>query len=115
VIKVSASDGTGNAPALALQGERESQSFEIDNTSPSVTVTPGTATLVRFTVQDGHTPIQKVEYAGAGERWRQAYPVDGLLDAREERFELTLDAGAKSPVVVRATDALGNVATAVLR
>jgi hypothetical protein len=71
--------------------------------------------MVRFTVQDGHSPIQRVEYAGAGDRWRQAYPVDGLLDSREERFELTLEAGAKSPVVVRATDALGNVATAVLR
>ncbi|MEO5820523.1 MAG: hypothetical protein ABIT71_08450 [Vicinamibacteraceae bacterium] len=122
VIKVMASDAGANAPALALQGERESQSFEIDNTSPTVTVTPpaagatgAAAALVRFTVQDSHTPIQKVEYASAGDRWRQAYPIDGLLDSREERFELTLEAGAKSPVVVRATDTLGNVATAVLR
>jgi hypothetical protein len=120
-IKVSASDASGNAPALALQGERESQSFEIDNTSPTVTVTAGadgsgaSSPVVRFTVTDGHTPIQRVEYASAGDRWRQAYPVDGLLDSREERFELTLEAGAKSPVVVRATDTLGNVATAVLK
>ena len=66
-------------------------------------------------MQDSHTPIQSVEYASAGDRWRQAYPIDGLLDSREERFELALEAGAKSPVVVRATDALGNVATAMLR
>ena len=109
VIKVTASDGTANAPALALQGERESQSFEIDNTPPAVTVAPaGTgaaAATVRFTVQDSQTAIQKVEYASAGDRWRQAYPIDGLLDSREERFELVLGAGAKSPVVVRATDA----------
>jgi hypothetical protein len=119
VIKVSASDATANAASLALQGERESQSFEIDNTPPTVTVTPAAAgavaTTVRFTVQDGHTPIQRVEYASAGDRWRQAYPVDGLLDSREERFELALEAGARSPVVVRVTDTLGNVATAVLR
>ena len=51
----------------------------------------------------------------AGDRWRQAYPTDGLMDSREERFELVLGAGAKSPVVVRATDGLGNVATAILR
>ena len=56
-----------------------------------------------------------MEYASAGDRWRQAYPIDGLLDSREERFELVLGAGAKSPVVVRATDGLGNVATAILR
>ncbi len=122
VIKVTASDATANAPTLALQGERESQSFEIDNTPPAVTVTPpvagatgAAASIVRFTVRDGHTPIQRVEYASAGDRWRQAYPSDGLLDSREERFELTLEAGARSPVVVRATDTLGNVATAVLR
>lgn len=119
VIKVTASDGATNAPAQALQGERESQSFEIDNTSPTVTVTAGgtgaAGSVIRFSVQDGHTPIQKVEYASAGDRWRQAFPTDGLLDSREERFELTLEPGAKSPVVVRATDALGNVATAVLR
>ena len=70
---------------------------------------------MRFTVQDSQTAIQKVEYASAGDRWRQAYPIDGLLDSREERFELVLGAGAKSPVVVRATDGLGNVATAILR
>ena len=119
VIKVTASDGSANAPALALQGERESQSFEIDNTPPAVTVTPAgagaPAATVRFTVQDSQTAIQKVEYASAGDRWRQAYPIDGLLDSREERFELVLAAGAKSPVVVRATDGLGNVATATLR
>jgi hypothetical protein len=115
VVKVSASDATGNAPALALQGERESQSFEIDNTSPAVTVMGASGAVLRFTVQDGHSPIQRVEYASAGDRWRQAYPVDGLLDSREERFELTVEAGTRSPVVVRATDALGNVATAVLR
>jgi hypothetical protein len=120
VIKVTASDATANAPALALAGERESQSFEIDNTPPAVEVAPAaagaaSATTVRFTIKDGHSPVQKVEYASAGDRWRQAYPVDGLLDSREERFELTLETGAKSPVVVRATDALGNAATAVLR
>jgi hypothetical protein len=121
VLKVTASDAAGNAPALALQGERESQSFEIDNTPPTVTLTGGfggtgaAPSGVRFTVEDTHSPIQKVEYASAGDRWRHAYPVDGLLDSREERFELTLEAGAKSPVVVRATDALGNAATALLR
>ena len=77
--------------------------------------TGAAAATVRFTVQDSHTPSSSVEYASAGDRWRQAYPIDGLLDSREERFELVLGAGAKSPVVVRATDGLGNVATAILR
>ena len=118
LVKVTASDASANAPTLALQGERESQPFEVDNASPIVEVTPAagaSAATVRFTVRDGHSPIQRVEYASTTDRWRQAYPVDGLLDSREERFELTLEAGATGRVVVRATDALGNVATAVLR
>jgi len=69
-----------------------------------VTVAPaGTgaaASTVRFTVQDTQTAIQKVEYASAGDRWRQAYPLDGLLDSREERFELALAAGA-DPIAFR--------------
>jgi hypothetical protein len=116
LIKITASDVGANAPALALQGERESQTFDIDNTAPEVVVTPGApAGTVRFLVRDAQSAIQRVEYSSAADRWKQAYPVDGLLDSREERFELTLDAGAKGPVVVRATDALGNVATATLR
>jgi hypothetical protein len=116
LIKVTASDAGANAPALALEGERESQTFDIDNTPPDVEVTPGNAArTVRFVVRDAQSAIQRVEYASAADRWKQAYPVDGLLDSREERFELTLEAGAKGPVVVRATDALGNVATATLR
>ena len=65
VIKVTASDGAANAPAMALQGERESQSFEIDNTPPTVTVAPAAAGAapgtIRFTVQDTQTPIQRVD------------------------------------------------------
>ena len=116
LIKITASDAGANAPALALEGERESQTFDIDNTPPDVEVTPGgAATAVRFVVRDAQSAIQRVEYANAADRWKQAYPVDGLLDSREERFELTLEAGARGPVVVRATDALGNVATATLK
>jgi hypothetical protein len=116
LIKITASDAGANAPALALEGERESQTFDIDNTPPDVEVTPGgAATTARFVVRDAQSAIQRVEYANAADRWKQAYPVDGLLDSREERFELTLEAGARGPVVVRATDALGNVATATLR
>ena len=115
IVKVTATDALANAPTLALQGERESQTFEVDNTAPVVEPTPATGATVRFVVKDGHSPIQRVEYAVGSERWRQAYPVDGLLDSREERFELTLESGATGAIVVRATDSLGNVATSVVR
>jgi sugar lactone lactonase YvrE len=122
VIKVVASDSPTNAPPTALQGERESSAFDIDNTPPTIETRDARATpnVVTFTVRDGHSPIQRVEYAWNGGRWNLAYPVDGLLDSREERFELKLDAsegGAQNgsgAVVLRVSDALGNVATAVI-
>lgn len=120
VIKVVASDSPANAPPTALQGERESSAFDIDNTPPVIEVprdARATPNQVTFTVRDGHSPIQRVEYSYNAGRWNLAYPVDGLLDSREERFELKLDpaeGGQNGAVVLRVTDALGNVATSVI-
>jgi hypothetical protein len=53
-----------------------------------------------------------VEYALDAQRWHTAFPGDGILDARHEVFELRLDADAAGmTLVIRATDALGNVGT----
>jgi sugar lactone lactonase YvrE len=116
VVKVVASDAPGNAPNGALTAERESAPFEIDNTPPMIDVaipgqTPGKAL---FIVRDSHSPIQRVEYSTNAGGWKLLYPVDGLLDSREERFEMPRDPASTSPIVLRASDTMGNVATAVL-
>lgn len=115
LIKVVASDLSANAPDRALQGERESAPFDVDNTAPTIEVEkePRKGVLT-FTVRDSHSPIDRVEYSQNAGRWKLAYPVDGLLDSREERFSLTLDETETGPTVLRVTDALGNVATAVV-
>jgi hypothetical protein len=115
-VKIVASDVSANAPDFALQGERESSSFDVDNTPPVIDVPRGTppASRVAFTVRDTQSPILRVEYSHNAGRWKLAYPVDGLLDAREERFELTLEGEGTGPVVLRVTDALGNLATTVV-
>jgi hypothetical protein len=116
-IKVVASDAASNAGGAALTGERESDTFEVDNSAPVITVTGVRAvqgrTVVAFTVVDGHSPLDRVEYSVDATRWRPVPPMDGILDSREERFELTLDAGASLPVTLRAVDALNNVASTV--
>jgi flavin-binding protein dodecin len=116
-IRVLASDAASNAPERALTGERESDAFDIDNTPPAITVT-GVRTeqgrvVVSFTVTDSHSPLDRVEYSLDATRWREVYPVDGISDARAERFEVILDVGADLPVTLRAVDALNNVASAV--
>jgi hypothetical protein len=73
----------------------------------------GVRTIIAFTVRDQDSAVQKAEYSLDGDRWQTIYPKDGIADSRFEQFELTLDGdpGARG-VIIRATDALNNVASA---
>jgi hypothetical protein len=117
-IKVTATDAPSNSPATALVGELESVSFDIDNTPPVVEVQAatrtGTRATVRFVVRDEQSAVQRVEYSLDASKWRVAYPVDGIPDSRREEFEVTLDdADTARSIIIRVTDAMNNVATAV--
>ena len=117
VIRVVASDSPSNAPSTALTGALESTAFDIDNTPPVITVTSvsrqaGRLTIA-FDVRDENSTVQKAEYSLDGDRWQTIYPKDGIPDSRFEQFELVLDGepGTRG-VIIRATDALSNVASA---
>ena len=115
MIRIIASDSAANSPGEALEGSRESEGFDIDNTAPVITLAPASAAapqIVRVTVRDGHSGVLRVEYALGGERWQVVYPADGLSDSREEVFQITLpNAADRARLVIRATDVLNNVAT----
>ena len=67
-----------------------------------------------FVVRDTQSAVQRVEYSLDASRWRIIYPKDGIPDSRREEFEVTLtDVEAGRNVIIRATDAMNNVATAV--
>lgn len=116
VLKVAASDTRANAAESALVGELESSGFDVDNVAP--TVQPGavrrdgTRFVVPADVRDTDSAIVRVEFSVDAQRWQPAFPRDGILDARQELFEIRLDAEtAGRTLVIRATDALGNVGT----
>jgi len=116
-VRVLASDAASNAPPTALTGDLESTAFDIDNTPPSVTMTSarrdGARTVLAFDVRDDNSAVLKVEYSLDGDRWQAVYPKDGIADSRFEQFELALtEAEAAKGVVLRAADALNNVASA---
>lgn len=116
VIRVVASDLPSNPPSVALRGELESQSFDIDNTPPAITFgTPrrdGSRLVVPFEVRDADTALRRVEYSVEAQRWQAVFPVDGILDARVEQFELVLAADLSGrTLVIRAMDAMNNVGT----
>ena len=117
-IKVAASDAPSNSPGAALVGELESVNFDIDNTAPKIDVQPaaraGARTTIAFVVRDDQSPVQRVEYSLDASRWRVVYPKDGIPDSRREEFEVSLDQNeAGRGVIIRATDAMNNVSTAV--
>jgi hypothetical protein len=117
VIKVVARDTTSNPEALALSGDKESLPFEVDNTPPALTATLASTKpeRVRTVVKDDSSLIRRAEYSIDGGRWHEVHPTDGINDAMEETYEIVLSDLPPPPphiVVVRATDLLGNVATA---
>lgn len=117
-VKVAGSDALSNSPGAVLVGELESVSFDIDNTAPHIELQPaaraGSRTTLVFSVRDDQSPVQRVEYSLDASRWRLAYPKDGIADSRREEFEVRLDDTEKSrSVIIRATDAMNNVATGV--
>jgi hypothetical protein len=116
LLKIAASDGPSNSPATALLGELESSTFEIDNSPPRIELSPirANSRTVPFTVRDEQSSVQRVEYSLDASRWRTVYPKDGIADSRREEFEIVLEESeAGRSVLIRATDAMSNVATAV--
>ncbi len=114
VLRVLASDAKSNPPDIALGGDLESSSFEIDNVAPTVAIgairRDGARFVVSAEVRDTDSALTRVEYSVDAQRWQPAFPRDGILDSRQETFEIRLDADAAGrTLVVRATDALGNV------
>ena len=116
VMKVLASDRRSNPADATQAGELESSSFEIDNVAPTVQIgalrRDGSRFIVPAEVRDTDSAVTRVEYSLDAQRWQPAFPRDGILDARQETFELRLEADAAGrTLVIRATDALGNVGT----
>lgn len=117
-VKVTATDAPSNSPDTALLGEMESVSFDVDNTAPHIevqsAVRTGSRATIKFIVRDDQSAVQRVEYSLDASRWRVAYPVDGIADSRREQFDITLDEGDSTrSVIIRASDTMNNVATAV--
>ena len=74
----------------------------------------GARSTVSFVVRDAQSAVQRVEYSLDASRWRVIYPKDGIPDSRREEFEVSLtDVEVGRNVIIRATDAMSNVATSV--
>ncbi len=117
-LKILASDEPSNPPADALQGERISERFEVDNTPPVVdrlrAEVTGTEANVLFEARDPSSAIARAEYSVDAGEWILVFPVGRLSDAPQASYKIVLPrlAPGEHTVVVRAFDQFENMASA---
>ncbi|MDH7561002.1 MAG: hypothetical protein QHJ34_12355 [bacterium] len=112
-LQIEATDAPSNVVGEALSARRISRSFVVDNTPPQVVALRWDKKAGRaiIEVHDEWSPLQRVEYALDAGPWSLLEPRDGVLDARQEVFELRveLSGGQERELVVRAVDEVGNI------
>ncbi len=96
-LKIVASDIKSNPPEEALQSERESERFVVDNTPPQVLEMAadtgngsGDTVTVHFRVTDATSPVVRTQYSLDSGDWIPLRPAGDLSDSLDERYALTL-------------------------
>ncbi len=119
IFKIVANDSPSNPVGLSLSGERVSEPFDIDNTSPSVSVIgvpqiSGDKVTVVFEARESSSFMKRAEYSVDGREWRTVYADDGISDSRSERYtvSLRLEGSGEYSIALRVFDASGNAANA---
>ncbi len=95
-LKVVASDRRSNPDATALTDSLDSNQFLVDNTPPRILELRverrgSEHLLVTATVRDELSTVRAAEYSLDARTWEPVFPVDGLFDAREEKFRFEID------------------------
>ena len=115
LVRIVASDAPSNPEGQALTAEKMSATFDVDNTPPRIeklrAQSGKTGLKVAFTAEDGFSVLRDAAYSVDAGEWIQARPADGLSDALAESYEISLPPpqSGEHSIVVRATDAAGNV------
>lgn len=122
-LKVVATDALDNPAEHAGSDSIVSAPFLVDGTAPSIPKLEVRAVrdrvIVEGLVEDGLSPVDRVEVALDYGEWDLAFAGDGMFDSPAESFRLEVEdvAAGEHAVAVRATDRAGNsaVVTRVVR
>lgn len=113
-LRLIASDRASNRPEEVANRERTSNPFIIDHDPPAIQIEPQGPSKAIVTLTDRLTRLVKADYAIDGGPWIPIFPDDGLFDGPRERITVTpadLKPGTHL-LMIRATDAAGNVGSA---
>jgi hypothetical protein len=125
-LKIVANDNLSNPPAVALLTERESERFEVDNTTPTIGKIEANATGMnadrsqgmaydfRFTASHPTSNIEKAQYSVDGGEWILLSPEKGINDYKTETYAFSVHhlMPGEHTIAVRAYDRFENVASA---
>ncbi len=118
LFRVVASDKTSNPGNAARQAELVSTPVLFDGTPPTVTAsTPqrsSTTTMIAVRAMDAASSLRRAEYSVDAAHWMPLDAADGVIDGKEETFQVRLDAlpPGEHIVVVRVYDSSSNVGLA---
>jgi hypothetical protein len=113
-FRVTASDEAGNSNGRTLAGERTSGPVTVDHTPPVLGNVERQSQVLRVVVADAMNALRQADYSLDGESWVAAEPTDGLLDGRQETFEIDPGEGTEL-VLFRVMDSFFNLTTFDLR
>jgi hypothetical protein len=112
-IRIEASDELENPEPSVQKSSTLSEPFLLDNHPPQLVDLRTQSDRVIGTARDELGPITKLEFSIDGLEWKLLQPDDELLDTREEPFALPFKQlpKGKHSVMIRASDARGNLST----
>jgi len=122
-LKILASDAPSNPPEQAFKAERESERFEVDNTTPTIGKIEASPTGMnadrsmgvsydfQFTASHPTSSIEKSQYSVDGGEWILLKPSRGISDFRTETYSFTARglAPGEHTIAVRVYDRFENV------
>jgi sugar lactone lactonase YvrE len=121
-LRITADDTPSNPPQQALSTARESERFEVDNTSPVIEdlrVGPPSGKMsgghtASFTARDAFSAIERAQYSVDGGEWILVAPSTGVSDAPVEHYDFGLPglSPGEHTIAARAYDRFENVGSA---
>lgn len=108
-VRVIARDDAQHPVGEGRSGSLESAPVRVDNTAPLIERVEASDQRVRVRVRDATSPLAEVHWRAGTEDWLPLAPVDGVVDAGEEEFELPVAAVEGARLWIRAVDRAGNV------
>jgi hypothetical protein len=112
-VRLTVSDRPSNPAELAMQSEKISEIFIIDNTPPEVGTIQikieNQKILASCSAHDRLTPLQEARYSVDAGDWELAYPADHVSDQKEENYQLVLPENSRGKVLaLKIVDRNGN-------